>query len=722
MMDDRTRGPALIGANESIAFEAIFDNAAVGIAFTRNRVIERCNERWASLFGYTVDQLLGQKARILYFSDEAYAELSRHASPVLSKSIPFRTEIEFRRADDEGIWCSLYGRAIDPAHSADGTVWIADDISELRQTTLREKQANRELEAVFEAAVHGIAVVRHRVLQRCNSRFEEIFGYQRGEMLDRSARLWYLSDEDFEHLGASAYPDLLAGGIHRREQVFRRRDGSAFWGRLSGRAFDNNHPHEGTVWLLEDITERRTQEARLTEIRAQLEAIFETAGVGVALLRNRVLVQCNRQFEQLFGCVPGEMLGRSTRTWYLSEEDFISIGDVAYAEMAQTGFNRREQMLVKKDGSTFWGSLNGRTLNMLDPQSASVWIIDDVTAQRKQQEWLREALDEQEMIFQNAAVGIVLIRQAVIQRCNQRFDAIFGLTAGAMLGRTLNQLFADQVAFNALQPDIEQALNRKEVFVGEFEGRHSDGSHFWLRGTAHRVRDLGVIWIVEDITERRRMQEAILQAQNELEQRVKLRTTELAETNARLQAEVFERMQAEERVWHLAHHDPLTGLPNRSLLHDRMAQSIMQSTRDGGKSALIFVDLDNFKPINDQYGHDVGDQFLKTIAERFCAAVRAVDTVARFGGDEFVILLHGIHSRGDVETVCEKLLECLHLPITINTLALHASASIGASIYPDDANDASALLRHADMAMYAVKTGGRNGYRLYASDMAITPP
>lgn len=717
-MDDRTRGPTMIGANESIAFEAIFDNAAVGIAFTRNRVIERCNERWASLFGYTVDQLLGQKARILYFSDDAYAELSHHASPVLSKSIAFRTELEFRRADGTGVWCSLYGRAIDPAHSADGTVWIADDISELRQTALREKQANRELEAVFEAAVHGIAVVRHRVLQRCNSRFEEIFGYQRGEMLDRSARLWYLSDEDFERLGASAYPDLLAGGIHRREQVFRRRDGSAFWGRISGRAFDNKQPHEGTVWLLEDITERRAQEARLTEIRAQLEAIFETAGVGVALLRNRVLVQCNRQFEQLFGCAPGEMLGRSTRTWYLSEDDFVSIGEVAYAEMAKTGFNRREQMLVKKDGSTFWGSLNGRTLDMQDPQSASVWIIDDVTAQRKQQEWLREALDEQEMIFQNAAVGIVLIRQALIQRCNQRFDAIFGLTAGAMLGRTLNQLFANQTAFTALQPDIEQALNRKEVFIGEFEGRHSDGSHFWFRGTAHRVRDLGVIWIVEDITERRRMQEAILLAQNELEQRVKHRTAELADTNARLQAEVFERMQAEERVWHLAHHDPLTGLPNRSLLHDRMARSIMQSTREGGKTALIFVDLDNFKPINDQHGHEVGDQYLKAIAERFCAAVRAADTVARFGGDEFVILLHGIHSQGDVETVCEKLLECLRLPITIDALALQASASIGASVYPDDANDAPALLRHADTAMYAVKTGGRNDYRLYA----ITSP
>jgi len=169
------------------------------------------------------------------------------------------------------------------------------------------------------------------------------------------------------------------------------------------------------------------------------------------------------------------------------------------------------------------------------------------------------------------------------------------------------------------------------------------------------------------------------------------------------------------KLEHIAHHDPLTELPNRLLLADRMEQSIANAKRKKERFAVCFLDLDGFKPVNDFYGHDTGDSLLCEIAQRIKNIVRGNDTVARIGGDEFVVLLNEIQSTDESETFLARLLEEITRPILINHVAHKVSASIGVAIYPDDGNDAGTLLRYSDEAMYEAKRQGKARYQRYRS-------
>jgi diguanylate cyclase (GGDEF)-like protein len=181
--------------------------------------------------------------------------------------------------------------------------------------------------------------------------------------------------------------------------------------------------------------------------------------------------------------------------------------------------------------------------------------------------------------------------------------------------------------------------------------------------------------------------------------------------------------EANEQLRNIALYDNLTGLPNRLLLEDRMAQAIGRADREKGRFAVMFVDLDRFKPVNDNFGHSVGDELLKVVGERLKACVRRVDTVARTGGDEFVIALSVIGNASDAAMIGRKVLDELSRPAHIGRHEVYVSCSIGISVYPDDGRDMATLMVNADLAMYHAKKGGRNNYRFFVPDMCTaTPP
>jgi diguanylate cyclase (GGDEF)-like protein/PAS domain S-box-containing protein len=182
-------------------------------------------------------------------------------------------------------------------------------------------------------------------------------------------------------------------------------------------------------------------------------------------------------------------------------------------------------------------------------------------------------------------------------------------------------------------------------------------------------------------------------------------------------SDITERKAAEERMQHLAHHDVLTDLPNRALFNDRLQQALAQVKRDQAHLALLFLDLDKFKPVNDKLGHAVGDLLLKEVARRLQHCVRESDTVSRVGGDEFVVLLPSIEAGTDAMLVAEKILYALNQPFELAGHSLHISASIGIAVYPEHGSDEKMLTRNADIAMYHAKGGGRNNVQLYQPDM-----
>jgi len=202
-----------------------------------------------------------------------------------------------------------------------------------------------------------------------------------------------------------------------------------------------------------------------------------------------------------------------------------------------------------------------------------------------------------------------------------------------------------------------------------------------------------------------------------LEERVSQRTSELEIANARLATSKEQAESVAKRMEYHAHHDALTGLPNRTLLNDRITAELAHARRQHGMAALLFLDLDRFKVINDSLGHAVGDQLLRVIARRLGNCVREEDMVARLGGDEFMVLLPRISSSSDAGRIARKIIDSLLDPISCNGHELHITTSVGISIYPYDGTDSETLIKHADISMYRAKDIGRNKAVYFTAEM-----
>jgi diguanylate cyclase (GGDEF)-like protein/PAS domain S-box-containing protein len=178
--------------------------------------------------------------------------------------------------------------------------------------------------------------------------------------------------------------------------------------------------------------------------------------------------------------------------------------------------------------------------------------------------------------------------------------------------------------------------------------------------------------------------------------------------------DVTERASIEEQMRYLAHHDSLTGLPNRLLMRDRFEQALHRAHRDQHLAAILFVDLDDFKNVNDRYGHTVGDWLLGEVALRLKRTLRETDSVGRHGGDEFIVLLEDLAERTHVAAMADKMLGVFVQPFVLENHTVKISASIGVSLYPDDAHNIEDLLKAADIAMYRVKAAGKTGYQFFS--------
>lgn len=227
-----------------------------------------------------------------------------------------------------------------------------------------------------------------------------------------------------------------------------------------------------------------------------------------------------------------------------------------------------------------------------------------------------------------------------------------------------------------------------------------------------------VFWVLGKASRSRKNAEKV-KAEGNAEMETRLREANeklvIASINAQVMTESIERILV--HLSHMAEHDLLTGLPNRALLTDRLVHSISLAKRHGNKLALMFLDIDHFKEINDTLGHAIGDQLLQSVAKRLEASVRNSDTVSRHGGDEFVILLPEVEDVQSAVHSAEKLIQSAREPHIISGHELRVSLSVGITIYPDDGIDADVLMRNADLAMYQAKKSGRNSYKIFTPSM-----
>jgi len=334
-----------------------------------------------------------------------------------------------------------------------------------------------------------------------------------------------------------------------------------------------------------------------------------------------------------------------------------------------------------RSGESLWLDFNYRVA-VVDSRPYGVMVGRDITERRRHHQVVTALLAEKEALLENALVGILMVRQRQIVSCNRRFGAIFGYPAVTLVGQSTRILFETEDAYAAFGEEAYRSLSNGESFTATLMMAHADGSSFWceLTGSAvdPRFPRESSIWIFTDVTERK---------------------------------------LAEERAKFLSYHDALTGLPNQLLLQDRLQQAIAFSNRMGTKVALMVLDIDRFKAVNDFLGHDAGNRMLVAVAERLKGQLRGTDTVSRQGGDEYLLLLTNLAEPDAVVTFLGELLQSFREPFRINETEMAISVSVGVTIYPEDGADFGTLLRKADMAMYRAKDAGRNSYRFFNEEM-----
>ena len=299
----------------------------------------------------------------------------------------------------------------------------------------------------------------------------------------------------------------------------------------------------------------------------------------------------------------------------------------------------------------------------------------------------RELLSEQRMsriVFENSLEGIIVTdARSQIQMVNQAFSQTTGYSASEVVGLT-PALLKSGKQDASFYKEFWRVLGERGEWRGEIWNRHKNGSIYaeWMNICAVKNR-LGVI-----------------------------------EHYVAIFSDITERKKREEMITFQAYHDALTGLPNRVLFLDRLQQMLVQARRlKTGAAAVMFLDLDRFKEINDTLGHDAGDACLKEVARRLRQCVRASDTVARMGGDEFTLLLPEVVEEAVARTVAQKILDAMQLPMNLAGQEVVITTSIGISLFPRDGDDGETLLKHADAAMYMVKGSGRAGMFFYRPDL-----
>lgn len=332
-------------------------------------------------------------------------------------------------------------------------------------------------------------------------------------------------------------------------------------------------------------------------------------------------------------------------------------------------------------GSLVWLELS-YSVAVSDGRSYGILVGRDVTERQRNEATVAALLAEKEALLDNALVGIVMVCDRRVVSCNRRFEEMFGYPPGALAGQSMRVLYPDDEVFALVGESAYGRLSRNQAFSGSLMLLRADGNDIWVEVTGRALDPLqaqaGSVWIFTDVSERK---------------------------------------AAEERAAYLAYYDVLTGLPNRSLVHDRLQQSVANADQAATKVALLMVDLDRFKTINDSLGHSVGDRLLVEVAKRLKLGLRECDTLCRQGGDEFLILLPDLPDADACVTHLARLTDSLAQPFRVDALELAITVSMGIAIYPDDGPDMGTLLKKADMAMYRAKEAGRNTYRFFNEEM-----
>ncbi|NEV63394.1 EAL domain-containing protein [Thiorhodococcus minor] len=550
-----------------------------------------------------------------------------------------------------------------------------------RAAEARVMERERHLSAIFRAARVGIGVSQDRVIREANQSLCDMLGYPGDALIGVDARALYCSDAAYREVGAEPPYAETSPAVRAVETQWCRRDGRPLDVLISACPLDTDNPERGLVVTALDITERKEFQDALERSEELLNATGRLAKVGgwelYPISQRLNLTEVAREILEV---EPARVARLTDLAPLVDPRDRPKLQAANRDAIAQGHPYDLQVRLAGRDDRQTWLQLTCQPVLSDGRIDRLVGAVQDITARVEAEKSLRQAA----RVFESTADGVVITDpDERILAVNKAFTEITGYAEEEVLGET---------------PRILKSGRHPAAFY-QAMWRSLEETGFWR----------GEIWNLhknEEVYPELMTISAVLDGADEITHYVGVFR------------DISHIKRSEEQLAYLAHHDALTGLPNRSLFQLRLEHCIQRSSRNRRKAALLFIDLDRFKVINDTLGHLFGDAVLKRAAESLALEVRAEDTIARLGGDEFVIVLEEIARPDDAAVFAERILQIFSQPFHVHGRDLFVTASIGVSIYPDDGHDIDTLLRHADISMYRAKDKGRNAFALFEPSMA----
>jgi diguanylate cyclase (GGDEF)-like protein/PAS domain S-box-containing protein len=668
-------------------FRYVVDNAVDGFfIIDEQRRFTEANAAMCRMFGRTRDEIIG-KTPLDIVAAESHAELVAQIRSIETTEHR-RYQVVAQRKDGSKFPVLLNNTSYrDSSGAVSGSFGFITDLTSLVEAQQAVAASERELQGILD----NMQDTYYRTdasgrLVRASRSVQNLLGYTPEEVLGKPLADLYFDPADRQ--------DFLLRMAERGGKLFgydsrlRHKAGHEVWVLTNSQTLRDG---DGKVLGVEGTTRDNTEHRRMVEalrhsegrlnalIQALPDAVFLKDGEGRWQVVNNVGLQ-------LFRLSGDEWQGKDSRQIAALRPDLkVEMTECQLSDrMAwqNRSLTRNEERIVDAEGGErHWEFVKLPMFNADGSRRSLVVVARDLTEQRRVEENLRLAAQ----VFENSGEAIMIMdAHSRVVSVNRAFSDMTGYLPAEVQGQTPAMLTSD-LHDEEFYQRMWHGLREAGYWQGELWSRRRNGEVYpeWMGISTLRGPDGAVTHYVA------------------------------------ISTDISERKASEARIEFLAHHDPLTDLPNRLLLRDRLERAIVQGERTATRVALLFIDLDRFKTVNDSLGHPVGDRLLREAAQRLRQCVRDMDTVSRQGGDEFLIVLTDLKDGDAVTRIAEQILAAMSVPFSLDGHDVAISCSVGVAVFPEDGRDFDELLKKSDIAMYHAKEAGRNAFRYYTERMNI---
>ncbi|MCQ6276964.1 PAS domain S-box protein [Bacillus sp. V3B] len=654
-----------------------YSSDAIFILSVDGEVME-VNQAITKLYGYSKEEMQGK-----YYQDTIVPDHLESTNQYFAQALqgtPCEYETQAFHKSGEIVYLLVKNMPLMVSGEIVGIFGVAIDKTELYKTKASLIKMEERFKAVFDSTTDAIDLLDldGNVIE-LNPAFEELYGWKRDEVIGKPLCT-------VPHDLVPQYKDMIVRvkkgeKINGIETTRIKKDRNTIEVSVTLSVIrDENGNIVGTSSIARDITKQKHLEASLKESKGRYRKLVEMSPEPIVVHTEGIMRYVNKAGVKVFGIKsPKELIGKPVLNFVHPDYREKVVERMKNLKTEGNIIDLMEEKIIRFDGSIIDVEVTGVGVIYKGKPSAQL-ILRDITARKRAEEALRQNEEKYRLIAENMTDLVAIMDiNGMVNYASPSHEFVLGYAPEVYEGNHGFDLIHPDDLPNVQSQFIEMLLSKGEKVI-EFRFKHVKDNWVWVEAKGKPILDgdgnlLHFLIVARDIMERKMYREKLI---------------------------------------HMAYHDTLTGLPNRRLFNERLEQSLKEAVRYNRNMAVIYMDMDKFKHINDNLGHDVGDELLKHFAQRVKGCLRVNDTLARQGGDEFTILLPEIQGEQDVLQIVNRILASLQEPWKIREHVFKTTSSIGVAVYPANGTTSHELMKNADIALYKAKEDGRNNYKMYS--------